>query len=211
MKNMNQEKKRPRLPEKASQLSTLVGAAKSGDRTAFARLIEMFSNDLYRLAYYRTQSRSDAEDITQDAFIRAYKNLKGLKKAHKFKSWLFRIGVNRVNDYLRKKKLMSIFRVFNEDGAASLKMVDTGSPDGAMQRLIKHDFWKQFKRVLKKLSPMEKEVFMLRFLDHFSIREMSELLKKNESTIKTHLYRALKKIREEKVLIRLLKEQHYGT
>jgi len=210
MNSTNQEKDQRRPPEKASQLSTLVDAAKSGDRAAFARLIEMFSNDLYRLAYYRTQSRSDAEDIIQDAFIKAYKNLKGLKKAHKFKSWLFRIGVNRVNDYLRKRKLMSIFRVFNEEGAASLEMTAAGNPDGAMQRLIKHDFWKQFKRVLKKLSPMEKEVFMFRFLDHFSIREISDLLKKNESTIKTHLYRALKKVRGEKALINLLKEQHYG-
>jgi len=211
MNKMNQEKKRPRPPEKMLQLSTLVDAARSGDRTAFARLMEMFSNDLYRLAYYRTQSRSDAEDITQDAFMSAYKNLKNLKKAEKFKSWLFRIGINRVNDYLRKRKLMSIFRVFNENGSAALEVPPANHQENPLQRVMRHDFWKQLKSVLKKLSPMEKEVFMLRFLDHFSIREISDLLKKNESTIKTHLYRSLKKVREEKGLIRLLKEQYNGS
>ena len=76
----------------------------------------------------------------------------------------------------------------------------------AVDELLKQDFWKQIGLILDKLSRMEREVFLLRFLDLLSISEISIVLKKNESTVKTHLYRALVKFRQNDSILLLFKE-----
>jgi len=77
----------------------------------------------------------------------------------------------------------------------------------AIDELIKQDFWKQIGLIIDKLPRMEREVFLLRFLDLLSIREISIVLKKSESTVKTHLYRALVKFRKNSSTLQLLKEE----
>ena len=74
----------------------------------------------------------------------------------------------------------------------------------ALSQVMKAEFWHQIGLILKKLSRMEKEVFMLRFFDHLSIKEIAGALKKSESTIKTHLYRALAKFKKEDQLRQML-------
>ena len=76
-----------------------------------------------------------------------------------------------------------------------------------MNNLLKQEFWKHIGVLLEKLSSMEREVFLLRFMDHLNIKEISQVLKRSESTVKTHLYRALQKFRKEPELINLLKEE----
>ncbi len=71
---------------------------------------------------------------------------------------------------------------------------------------MRQNFWRQFEEVLNRLSYLEKEVFLLRFLDQLGINEISVTLNKNESTVKTHLYRALKKLKYDDSVKRLLKE-----
>jgi RNA polymerase sigma-70 factor (ECF subfamily) len=71
---------------------------------------------------------------------------------------------------------------------------------------MRKDFWRQIGLILKKLPTMEREVFLLRFFDHLSIKEIAGVLKKSESTIKTHLYRALAKFKKEPAMRRLLNE-----
>jgi RNA polymerase sigma-70 factor (ECF subfamily) len=72
---------------------------------------------------------------------------------------------------------------------------------------MREDFWKQVRLLLDKLSRLEREVFLLRFMDHLSIREISQIMEKSESTVKTHLYRALKKFKNDTALIQLLQEE----
>jgi len=79
------------------------------------------------------------------------------------------------------------------------------NPD-ALDNIMRQDFWKQIELLLKKLPRMEREVFILRFMDHLSIKEISRVLEKSESTIKTHLYRALEKFKNDSSMLQLLEE-----
>jgi RNA polymerase sigma-70 factor (ECF subfamily) len=185
------------MPSEAAGFSTvdLVAKARNGDRMAFHRLVDHFQPEIYRMIFYRTHSRMDAEDLTQDVMLKAYKHITRLKSPEVFRSWLYRIAVNRVKDYYRRQKFQSLFGFvsmdqegFHETG----EMAAAPEVDGGMS---KKDFWKQIGRMLTRLSALEKEVFLLRFFDQLTIKEMSAALHKSESTIKTHLYRALRKIR----------------
>ena len=158
------------------------------------------------MIYYRLRARMDAEDLTQDVFIRAYRSISRLREPERFRSWLFTIAVNRVNDHLRNKKVRSIFKSSDESGDF---YPDAGQPQDhpeALEQILKQDFWRQIAKIAKKLSKMEREVFMLRFLDGLNIYDIAQILKKSESTVKTHLYRALTKFKKEKALSHFLQE-----
>ena len=184
----------------------LVYKAQKGNRYAFEQLVNNFQGDIYRMIYYRTRSRMDAEDLTQEVFMKAFDSLSRLKEAEKFRSWLFSIAVNRVRDHHRKKRFRSLFKVSAH--RIDMERVETQHADEphAMDDLLRKDFWRQIELLLDKLSRMEKEVFILRFFDHPNINEISRVLCKSESTIKTHLYRALAKFKKESAFRQWLQE-----
>jgi RNA polymerase sigma-70 factor (ECF subfamily) len=93
-----------------------------------------------------------------------------------------------------------------EDALAGYRSNDRENPP-PIQNLIKQDFWKQVEKFLGRLSKMEREVFLLRFLDQLMITEISRVLKKSESTVKTHLYRALVKFKKASSIIEHLQEE----
>ena len=184
----------------------LVKQARDGNRIAFDQLIDIYQGDIHRMIYYRIRARMDAEDLTQDVFIRAYRSISRLREPERFRGWLYTIAVNRVNDYLRKKRVRSIFKS-SDEGPEILPDADQirEQPE-ALEQVLKEDFWRQVGRIAKKLSKMEREVFMLRFFDSLNINEIAQILKKSESTVKTHLYRALAKFKKEKGLRQFLQE-----
>jgi RNA polymerase sigma-70 factor (ECF subfamily) len=187
-------------------MTNIVIKARDGNRPAFEQLIDRYQGDIYRLIYYRIRSRVDAEDLTQDVFVRAFRNISRIREPQKFRSWLYRIAINRVNDYLRKKKVRSIFKSSDEGTDVQPVAADFQEPPEALEQVLKEDFWRHVERIAKKLSKMEREVFMLRFLDNLNINEIAQILKKSESTVKTHLYRALAKFKKEKRLRQFLQE-----
>jgi len=191
----------------ASQVTILANQAMEGNKTAFDQLIDLFHEDVYRMVYYRTGNRMDAEDITQEIFLNAFKSLSKLKNAERFRAWLFRIGLNRVRDFYRKKRVLSIFKIYTESDEIEEPGATFNDPPEALDNLTKQEFWKHIRLLLNKLGRKEREVFLLRFIDHLTINEISHILKINESSVKTHLYRALHKFRKDRKLIPLLKEE----
>lgn len=193
-------------PDASTEVAQWVEKAKAGNRMALAQLADLFHRDIFRMVYFRTRSTMDAEDLTQDIFLKAFNNMSKLKEVKRFKSWLFSIAANRVRDFYRKKRFQRVFSSFsdNQEKCQSDSEVDD-SPD-ALNSLMRQDFWKHVESLLDKLSKMEKEVFILRFVDHLSIREVSQALKKSESTVKTHLYRALRKFRNDPSMLQFLEE-----
>ena len=188
------------------QLVEWVKQARDGNRRAFEHLIDCYQGDIHRMIYYRIRARMDAEDLTQDVFVRAYRNISRLREPERFRSWLFAIAVNRVNDYLRNKRVRSIFKSSDEGIDLQPVTADFENQPEALEQVLKEDFWRHVDRIAKKLSKMEREVFMLRFLDSLNINEIARTLKKSESTVKTHLYRALAKFKKEKELRQFLQE-----
>jgi RNA polymerase sigma factor (sigma-70 family) len=127
--------------------------------------------------------------------LKAFSNLKQLKSAEVFKSWLFRIAVNRVRDFYRRKTVKSVFGFVSLDDPDFQETEEIAVSPEAPSHMERRAFWKKINQMLRILPRMEKEVFLLRFFDDLSIREISSILGKNESTVKTHLYRALSKIK----------------
>jgi len=187
-------------------VATLVEKARQGDRGAFQKLVSLFQEDLYRMLYYRTFCRMDAEDLTQEAFVQAYRKIGSLKNAERFKAWLFSIAANRCRDFIRKKKLLSIFGLGSSDDLDSLAYSTHDKSNRIQENMQQKRFWNQVKELLSGLSGMEREVFTLRFMDQLKIGEIAEVLNKNESTVKTHLYRALRKMKKESSTLQEFRE-----
>lgn len=187
----------------------LVRRAGAGDRKAFTALVEIYQSAVFRMIFYRTRSRQDAEDITQDTqevFMRAFSRLPGLRDPGKFRSWLFSIALNRTRDFHRKQRLLAFLGLSaasSPEGPGE-RICDTGLDPH--ERLVRQDFWNQVGTFLDRLSPMEREVFLLRFWDQLMLIEIARVLGKSESTVKTHLYRALSKFKKSTVVNQLLQE-----
>jgi RNA polymerase sigma-70 factor (ECF subfamily) len=189
----------------ALKVAALAEKARDGNRMSFQELVSIFQEDIHRLVYYRTYSQMDAEDITQEVFVQAYRKLKSLNDTQRFRPWLYSIAVNRCNDFLRKRKLLSLLQF---KSAQEQEFMDTGKgmSNNYNETIAKKRFWKQVRSLLDKLSAMEREVFTLRFMDHRNINEIATILDKNESTVKTHLYRALNKVRKDSVFFQEYRE-----
>ncbi len=181
-------------------LSNMVESAKSGNRSSMEALADFFYNKIFRMVYYRNVSRMDAEDLTQEIFIAMSKNIYQLKDTTRFKAWLYRIALNRIKDFHRKKNFLSFFALKPAEDTESL-----GGSHNALDDVMKKEFWHQFHSLTRQMSKKEREVFILRYVDQLGIRELAETLKKNESTVKTHLYRALKKFKKAPGLRSFLK------
>ena len=185
----------------------LVEKARGGNHGAFEELVCLYQEDIYRLAYYRTFSQMDAEDLTQDVFEQAYRKMDSLQDPQRFRAWLYSIAVNRCNDFLRRRKYLALLQMRtakDQDLVDNYKEMNSSYND----RIEKKRFWQQVKEMLHKLSAMERQVFTLRFMDHRNINEIAAILAKNESTIKTHLYRALTKLRENAEFLKEFRESH---
>jgi len=184
-------------------VTELVEKARAGNRSSLEQLVDHFHKDVFRMVYYRVYSQMDAEDLTQEIFMQMSKSLPSLKDAGSIRPWLFRIALNRVRDFRRKKSILSFFGTTTELEATAQATADNhNNPANAM--MLK-EFQLQFRQLADSLSRREREVFLLRFVDHLGIREIADVLNKGESTIKTHLYRALKKFKQNPGLHDLLK------
>lgn len=184
-------------------VTELVEKAKAGNRASLEQLVDHFHKDVFRMVYYRIYSPMDAEDLTQEIFMQMSKSLSSLKDAGSIRPWLFRIALNRVRDFRRKKSILTFFGTTIELEAATQAMAE--NHNNPANTMMLKEFHLQFRQLTDSLSQREREVFMLRFVDHLGIREIAGVLKKGESTVKTHLYRALKKFRQNPGLHGLLK------
>ena len=190
------------MSDNDNKIKHLVEQALSGNKTSIEHLIDHFYNDIFRMVYYRLPTRMDAEDVTQEVFMRITKSLSNLKDTRLFKPWLYRIALNRVRDFHRKKNILSFF------GSTAEKDVDASvnadSHSDPSKNIMDKEFQTQLRKFAENLSRWEREIFTLRFLDQLEIKEIVQIVQKNENTVKTHLYRALKKFRGNRELYSLL-------
>ncbi len=184
----------------AVQLTALVERARGGDRDAFEKLVELHQDEIFRLVFFRTRSRVDSEDLTQDVFMAAFKYLPQLKDSDRFRPWLYRIALNRVHDFHRKNKFLAYFGITEHREETDVADIEPHLNPGALDTVIRKEFWWRVKELSKRFSRMEKEVFFLRFVDDLNLREIANTLGRSESAVKTHLYRAIKKFKEDSAL-----------
>ena len=199
-----EKRKQPATPED-HQVRSWVQEARAGNRRAFEHLANHYYGEIFRMMYYRTQSRVDAEDITQEIFLKAYKGLGRLTDENRFKGWLYRIAINRVKDFHRRKKFRKLFKPLSHDIVnTQIDIQESPEPD-PFEALTRKRFRQESEKFMARLSKTEKHVFTLRFFDQLTTNEMATALRKSESTIKTHLYRALAKFKHDSIFRSFLK------
>jgi len=190
------------LADNDNKITHWVAQALTGNKTSLEQLIDHFYADIFRMVYYRLPTRMDAEDLTQEVFMQMIKSLPNLKDARLLKPWLFRITLNRVRDFHRKKSILSFFGSTGEQGFDVPDKADSQSDPS--KNIMDKEFRFQLRKFSENLSQWEREVFTLRFFDQLEIKEIVQIVQKNENTVKTHLYRALKKFRGNRELYSLL-------
>jgi RNA polymerase sigma-70 factor (ECF subfamily) len=183
-----------------AQVSALVERARGGDRGAFEKLIVLHQDEIFRVVFFRTRSRIDSEDLVQDIFMSAFKYLPQLKDSDRFRPWLYRIALNRVHDFHRKNKFLAFLGITEHREETDVADVEPHVNPGALDTVIRKEFWSHVRQLSKRFSRMEREVFFLRFVEDLNLREIAQTLKRSESAVKTHLYRAIAKFKEDSAM-----------
>ena len=170
-----------------------VALARDGDSEAFHALVDRHSRAVYRLAYRMTGSPQDAEDVVQETFLRAYKQLGRFESRANFSTWLHRIAVNCSIDLIRSRP----HREAVLDDAQFDAAVDrTGTGGASPERLmLSTEVQERIGVAMSGLSAMERAAFMLRHFEGRSIDEISESLGLKTNATKHSIFRAVRKMR----------------
>jgi RNA polymerase sigma-70 factor (ECF subfamily) len=167
----------------------VVRRARDGDHAAFALIVETYRDRLFGLAVGILRDRSTAEDAVQEAFIKAYRNLRGFRGDSSLYTWLYRIAVNTAHNYLRRtgrrvevdfEEVAPILEARGHNPAESTANAELGTAiDGA----------------IRGLPPRQREVFMLHYFERMTHREIAEVLGVTEGAVKANFFHAVQKLK----------------
>jgi len=173
-----------------------VARAKAGDEGAFRALVERHGRAVFRLAFRMTGNEQDAEDVVQEAFLKAYRRIGQFEDRAAFGSWLHRIAANCAYDLLRTRARKRE-DAGGTDGSGSDPLdafaAETPSADRAV---LSAQISRRLRAALARLSPQERAAFTLRHFEERPIREIGELLGLDEGAAKHSVFRAVRKLRE---------------
>jgi RNA polymerase sigma-70 factor, ECF subfamily len=178
----------------------LVREAQRGNRAAFEELVRHYDQAVLRLAMHLTGSQHEAQDIYQDAFLKAYKNLGSFRFECSFYTWIYRIVSNLCMDHLRKKQVRKEDAPVATDAAGEQYDVLAQVPDGRAganpeRDLMRRELGKRIGHALERLTPRERMVFELKHYHGLKLRTVGEVLNTTEETAKNTLFRATQKLR----------------
>jgi len=180
-----------KLSEKARQDYVLVNAALTGDEKAFARLLSRYKDAIYFMLLKMVNNRSDAEDLTLEAFGKAFKNLHQYSPTYAFSTWLFKIASNNCIDFLRKKKGTYVSIENNNDQNENNETVRLKSKEpNPEEKLIRKQKAILLQKVVRRLKPRYRTLVELRYFREFSYEEIAKELNLPLGTVKAQLFRA---------------------
>jgi RNA polymerase sigma-70 factor (ECF subfamily) len=178
----------------------LVREAQRGNRTAFEELVRHYDKAVLRLALHLTGSEHEAQDIYQEAFLKAYKNISSFRFECSFYTWIYRIVTNLCLDSIRKKQVRKEDApvATDADGEAYdvlAQVADGRSGANPEHDLMRRELGKRILCALEKLTPRERMVFELKHYQGLKLRTVGEMLNTTEETAKNTLFRATQKLR----------------
>ena len=178
------------LSEKARQDYELVKQALQGDEKAFARLLNRYKDAIYFMLLKMVNNRSDAEDLTLEAFGKAFKSIHQYSPTYAFSTWLFKIASNNCIDFLRKKKGVNISIENKEDNENVDSIKIKSKEPNPEERLIRQQKAILLRNVVRKLKPRYQILVELRYFKEFSYEEIAKELDLPLGTVKAQLFRA---------------------
>lgn len=177
--------------------NTLALALQSGDESAYDELVRRHQKRVYAVAYRLTGNREDALDVAQDALLKAYQKIDAWKPTGGFLPWLLRLTANQAIDYLRRRKRRreeQFDNTHHEDRDADIvEPVQENTP----MALDAKEIDARVQKALPLLSPAQRTVFVLRHYQGLALSEIAEQMGCTVGSVKVHLFRALKKLRQE--------------
>ena len=192
------EQKEQKITVAATEELALVQAAKRGDVAAFEQLVKRYDRNIFRIAQHITQNREDAEDVTQDAFLKAYENLEQFQGNSKFYTWLVRIAVNESLMKLRRRRTdrtVSLDEDIKTEEDTMPREVADWSPNP--EQLYKQGELKEIlRKTIQGLPASFRTVFVLRDVEGLSTEETAEALDLSIPAVKSRLLRARLQLRE---------------
>ncbi len=173
----------------------LVSAYLRGNDAAFTVLVDRYMKHLYHFARQLVGENQAAEDIVQDTFLKAWKNLKRFDRTKSWKTWIFAIAKNTAYDALKKKKTLPFSSFKNEAGLNMLENtpLDEVHPDELLDRELTVQTLDQG---LQQLHPDHRVILVLRYQDDFSLHEIATILKEPYNTVKSRHQRALRSLKQ---------------
>ncbi len=167
-------------------------ALEDGDEQAFAELMQRYKMAVYHMILKMVRNVDDAEDLTIEAFAKAFKNLHKFKKDYTFSTWLFRIATNNAIDFIRKKKLktLSLNTTFKNDSGDDVNIDVEDENLNPQQEAIKTQKIELVQMFVTKLPAKYQRLVKLRYFEELSYDEIAKELDAPLGTIKAQLYRA---------------------
>ena len=190
-----------RLAARAPEME-LIRQAQAGSRAAFDALVRQYEHQVLRLALHLTGSEHDAEDIYQEAFLKAYRYIGNFRFECSFYTWIYRIVTNLCLDQLRRKKTRREDRsVVLDHSGDEIDLLSSVSDERAFsnpgKELDRKVLGERIQEALTKLTPRERMVFELKHYQGLRLRTIGEMLSTTEETAKNTLFRATKKLRAQ--------------
>ncbi len=185
----------------------LIREAQKGSRTAFDSLVRQYDQAVLRLAMHLTGSEQDAQDVHQEAFLKAYRYIGNFRFECSFYTWLYRIVTNLCLDHLRRRKSRREDQAVMIDASGEqIDMLSNVSDDRSManpdRELERKFLGEKIKAALDLLTPRERMVFELKHYQGLKLRTIGEMLNTTEETAKNTLFRATKKLRANLATLR---------
>ena len=161
--------------------------AQAGSDQALADLYNHYFERVYRFIYYRVSHKETAEDLTEEVFVKVFRNLRNLEQAAAFEGWLFQISRNLVIDYYRSKRPVVPLEEIENTLEYETNIVDLVNLQTEQTIFIK---------LLKELSPEQQQVIKLKFLEDIDNAAIAKIMEKTEGAIRVIQHRAIAKLKE---------------
>ncbi|OGI26269.1 MAG: hypothetical protein A3J76_04505 [Candidatus Moranbacteria bacterium RBG_13_45_13] len=167
----------------------------SGDEDAFAEIIKIYLKPVYNFVYRLVGDHDTAEDLTQETFVKVWKNLKKFDQKRNLRTWLFTIAKNTTFDFFKKKKEIPFSSFADEEGESWLENItdDNILPDEILER---NNLAEELEKILQKLPPHYRVILLLHYKEDFSLHEIAEIIDKPYNTIKSRHQRGLARLRK---------------
>jgi len=182
----------PNLSEKARKDYELVQRATQGDQQAYAALMERYRDSIFHLINKMVFSSDDADDLTIEAFGKAFQRLDQYTPAFAFSTWLFKLASNHTIDFIRKKRLnaLSLDRGFVGEDGDTMEIHVRDEELDPVEALQKKERIARMREVVSALKPRYRRLVELRYFEELSYEEISQELNLPLGTIKAQLFRA---------------------